>query len=74
MAPKQFAFQKSFRTRCLLTILRWNNGPKWYQELEDEMKFEKLSAECQRVLDEDTRKKQELKKKYNDDLILNLID
>lgn len=47
--PKRFAFGKSFRTRCQLSILHWNDKD-YYLKLDNLIQSKLLSQRCQNVI------------------------
>lgn len=50
LSPKHLHFQKSFRIRNHLAIIKWNHPNDWFDLIEDALKLSELTYACRRVL------------------------
>ena len=63
LCPKYLHFQKSFRIRNLIAILKWNHPNDWYQLIEDAIGLPELNAQCKRILDIDSKAREKRRNK-----------
>lgn len=56
LCPKHLRFQKGFKLRNLIAILKWNHPQDWFGILENALELESLSFECNRILKTDASK------------------
>lgn len=59
ICPKNFAFQISFRIRCMMAILQWNDKD-WYLLIDDKIIYKKLNFMCRNIIFQDSKKKKKL--------------
>ena len=50
LSPKYLHFQKSFKTRNHLAIIKWNHPYDWYELVEEALKLKELSIRCKQIL------------------------
>ena len=64
LAPKHLHFQKSFKIRNHIAIIKWNRPRDWYDLIEDALKLTALSYSCHKILHADSiireKKKEEI--------------
>ena len=56
LCPKHLHFQKGFKLRNYIAILKWNHPQDWFYILESALQLSSLSFECLRVLKSDSSK------------------
>lgn len=62
MCPKYLPFQTSFRTRCLMSILQWNEKD-WYLQIDAILTKNRLDENCSKIIKQDIEKKRQLRQK-----------
>ncbi len=66
MCPKHLHFQRSFKIRCHLAILKWNLGQNWYLEIARELNIIINEEECKHTLIMDEQQRAEMRLKSKD--------
>ena len=62
-SPKHLSFQRSFKVRCLMAILKWNDPLNWYDILMDTIVKREIDKTCATILSQAREKRRKARSK-----------